>query len=57
MIELKLKPEEVNVLLTSLGNMPYVQVSQLIQNVLQQANAQTSQQSAPEVVTGELVDA
>lgn len=55
MIELKLKPEEVNVLLTALGNMPYVQVSQLIQNVLQQANAQTNQQ--PEAVTGELVDA
>lgn len=54
MIELKLSTEEVNSVLTALGNMPYIQVRQLIDNVMNQARAQVEPPQQP--VTGELVD-
>jgi hypothetical protein len=39
-ITLQLSIEEVNMLLTSLGNQPYVQVYGLIQKIQQQATVQ-----------------
>lgn len=54
MIELKLSTEEVNAILNALGNMPYIQVRQLIDNIMNQAKTQVDQ---PQPVAGELVDA
>jgi len=39
-ITLKLSVDETNAILQSLGNMPYIQVHQLIQKIQQQAGPQ-----------------
>ncbi len=44
MIELKLDLNEVNGILTALGNMPYVQVKDLIAKIQAQAQPQVEQE-------------
>jgi len=39
-LKIELSPEEVNKVLTALGNMPYVQVYELIDKMKQQAEEQ-----------------
>ena len=45
-VNLKLTVEETNILLTSLGNMPYSQVFQLISKIHQQASEQGGEPAA-----------
>ncbi len=45
-IELKLSTQEVQLIINALANLPYGQVRTLIENVVDQANAQTQQQNA-----------
>lgn len=45
-IELKLSTQEVQLIINALANLPYGQVRALIENVVDQANAQTQQQNA-----------
>ena len=50
-IALNLTLEEVNTILNALGDRPYVQVFELVQNIQQQAGTQVAQQS--EIDTGD----
>ena len=45
-IELKLMPQEVQLVIGALANLPYGQVRALIEKVVEQANAQTHQENA-----------
>lgn len=47
MITLKLEITEVNGVLNALGQMPFVQVSQLIKNIQDQAGPQVPQAAPP----------
>lgn len=48
MIKLELEIAEVNGILTALGQMPYVQVNNLILKIQTQAQAQVEASKAPE---------
>jgi hypothetical protein len=45
-IELKLSTQEVQLIINALVTLPYGQVKALVENVVDQANAQTQQQNA-----------
>jgi hypothetical protein len=45
-ITLKMSLDEINAILTGLGNLPFVQVNELIQKIQVQAKEQLSKQSA-----------
>lgn len=55
-INLQLSIEEVNTLLASLGNMPYVQVYSLVQKIQQQASAQLPAQGNGHAVAQPIVE-
>ncbi len=46
-ITLKLKPEEVNIILEGVGNLPFVKVYNLIGKIQSQASTQLSSENSP----------
>ena len=51
-ITLKLKPEEINLILEGVGNLPFVKVYSLIGKIQNQASAQLSAESSQPEIRG-----
>jgi hypothetical protein len=54
-ITLKLKPEEINLILEGVGNLPFVKVYSLIGKIQNQASAQLSAESSQPEIRGDNV--
>lgn len=52
-ITLKLKPEEINIILEGVGNMPFVKVYNLIGKIQNQASAQLNADSSQPEIRGD----
>ena len=52
-ITLKLQPEEVNIILEGVGNLPFVKVYNLIGKIQSQASTQLNAENSPPEICGD----